>query len=279
MTPSRSFGNALVRIIAPVAALAALLTLALTAIADPAPAGPKNSLVGVSILLYHRFDPTTPASTTVTTPVFEEQLEWLQAHHVAVIPLRSLVNELKGTGAAIDSPSVVICADDGHQSVYTQMFPLIKRYRIPVTLFIYPSAISHASYALTWEELKEMEASGLVEVQSHTYWHPNFKQERARQSPAEYQKFVDLQLVRSKQTLESRMGHPVDLLAWPYGIHDPDLEAAATRAGYVAAFSLDGRPVVPGMDPMAIPRFMIGNHDRGPQFAAIVGTSAEQRRQ
>jgi peptidoglycan/xylan/chitin deacetylase (PgdA/CDA1 family) len=33
--------------------------------------------------------------------------------------------------------SVVITVDDGHRSVYTHMFPLVKQYRVPVTLFVH----------------------------------------------------------------------------------------------------------------------------------------------
>jgi hypothetical protein len=50
---------------------------------------------------------------------------------------------------------------------------------IPVSLFIYPSAISNASYELTWKQLKEMHASGLVDIESHTYWHPDLSMEKS----------------------------------------------------------------------------------------------------
>ncbi|MFW1406334.1 polysaccharide deacetylase family protein, partial [Vibrio parahaemolyticus] len=92
-------------------------------------------------------------------------------------------------------------------------------------------AISNASYAITWEQLHEMQASGFVDVQSHTYWHPNFHIERKRRSPADYRAFVDDQLRRSRQVLEARLKTPVDLLAWPFGIVDSELEAAAQQAG------------------------------------------------
>jgi Polysaccharide deacetylase len=49
-----------------------------------------------------------------------------------------------------------------------------------VTLFVYPSAVSNAAYALTWEQLRELQATGLVDIQSHTYWHPNFREEKRR---------------------------------------------------------------------------------------------------
>lgn len=231
----------------------------------------RPAAASISVLVYHRFDPTTPASTTVTTAVFEEQLAWLSAHHFQFVKLQSVVDVLTHRAPAFTGPTVALCADDGHLSVYTQMFPIIQREHIPVTLFIYPSAISNASYAMTWDQLREMEHSGLVEVQSHTYWHPNFNHERKRLDADAYQHFVDWQLTRSKRTLEQKMNHSIDLLAWPFGIHDPDLEAAAARAGYRAAFALDGRPLHADEDIYAIPRHMMEQADRGTRLADIVG--------
>jgi len=42
-------------------------------------------------------------------------------------------------------------------------------------LFLYSSALSNASYDMTWNELREMKEAGLFDVQSHIFWHPNFK--------------------------------------------------------------------------------------------------------
>ena len=35
----------------------------------------------------------------------------------------------------------------------------------------------------TWAQLAEMKASGLVDIQSHTFWHPNFNVEKKRLAP------------------------------------------------------------------------------------------------
>ena len=50
--------------------------------------------------------------------------------------------------------AVVITMDDGHRSVLREALPLVREFKVPVTLFIYPSAISNASYAMTWEDLR-----------------------------------------------------------------------------------------------------------------------------
>jgi len=228
----------------------------------------------VPILVYHRFGPTVADAMTVTTPVFEAQLAWLREKGYSIVPLRAVVAALCGKGPALPDRAVAITADDGHASVYREMFPVIRRERIPVTLFIYPSAISNASYAMRWEQIAEMQRSGLIEVQSHTFWHPNFRTEKSRLGAEEYRAFVDTQLSRSKEVIARRLGVTVpDMLAWPFGIHDAELEAAASRLGYVAAFTIERRPARAGADCLALPRYLMRDSDRGARFAAIVAES------
>ncbi len=229
----------------------------------------------VPVLVYHRFGPAVADAMTVTTAVFADQLRQLQDDGRRVIPLDSLLRALAEGRSDLPAGAIVITADDGHRSVYTDMFPLIRKYQVPVTLFIYPSAISNASYALTWDQLAEMRASGLVDIQSHSYWHPNFKVERGRLAPEEYEKLVQGQLIRSRSTIEKHLGGTVDQLAWPFGIYDARLMAAATSAGYTAAFSIDRRPVTAVESIMALPRYIVTDGDRGARFERLVAGPIE----
>lgn len=230
----------------------------------------------VPILVYHRFNSTKAGAMTVSTPVFAEQLAWLAERKITVIPLHALVDRLRN-GSPLPAFAVALVADDGHRSVYTEMFPLIQRYRVPVTLFIYPSAISNADYALTWDQIREMVRSGLIEVQSHTYWHPNFKVEKSRLSPSAYEDFVTRQLTLSKSKLETTLGIHVDLLAWPFGIYDAQLERLAAQAGYVAAFTIERAPVRSGGNLFELPRYIVTDQDRGARFAALVLGPGKER--
>lgn len=232
----------------------------------------------VPVLNYHRFGPSAADSMTVTTPVFEAQLKWIKDNGYTVIPLRSLVDYLRGNSPPPPAKSVVITADDGHKSVYTEMLPIVRRYQIPVTLFIYPSAISNASYALTWDQLKELQQTGLFDIQSHTLWSPNFKKDRKRLPFDAYQAFVKEQLEKSKAILEKKLGRTVDLLAWPFGIYDDDLEKAAEKAGYVAAFSIDRRHADVTEKIMSQPRYLMVNGDDTKGFASIISPTGPQRR-
>ncbi len=233
--------------------------------------------VHVPILVYHRFGPVVADSMTVTTPVFESHLRYLRDNGYTVIPLRRLVDYYLKKGPPPPPRSVVITADDGHKSVYTEMLPLIKKYHIPVTLFTYPSAISHVSYAMTWDQLREIKKTGLFDVQSHTYWHPNFKRDKKRMAPAEYEKSVEMQLKKSKEKLEREIDVKVDMLAWPFGIYDDHLIREAVEAGYIAGFTIERRHTDTSDSVMTLPRYLMTDADRGKIFERVLEGNSPSR--
>ena len=235
-----------------------------------------KTVVSVPILLYHRFGPVVADSMTVTTPVFESHLKYLSDNGYTVIPLRQLVDHLLKKGAPLPTGAVVIVADDGHESVYTDMLPLIRKYHVPVTLFIYPSAISNASYAMTWEQLRELKKSGLVDFQSHSYWHPNFKKDKKKMTPAEYEKSVQMQLRKSREKIEKELNVKVDMLAWPFGIYDDELVRKAAGSGYAAAFTIERRNAGNADNVMTLPRYLLIDADRGKAFESLLKGKAVQ---
>ncbi len=231
-------------------ALASLYGLAL-------PGNAQAPEPGVTILVYHRFADTAADAMTVRITTFKSQLHFLQTHGYHIVPLRDAVDWLRNPATSLPGKSVVITVDDGHRSVFEKLLPVVLSEHFPVTLFIYPSAISNASYALTWDQLRTLRRTGWFDIQSHTYWHPNFNIERNRRSAADFEQFVRWQLDASRQRIESETGAHVDMLAWPFGIHDDALIALATQEGYVAAFTLKPCKADQHAPLLALPRFLM----------------------
>jgi peptidoglycan/xylan/chitin deacetylase (PgdA/CDA1 family) len=257
-------------------ALALIFALALCTLASAT--NPPATQQGVPILLYHRFGPTVADGMTITTPVFESHLKYLKDNGYTVIPLRRLVDWYQKKAPAPPAKSVVIVEDDAHKTVYSDMLPLAKKYNVPVTVFVYPSAISNASYAMTWDQLRELKKSGLFDIQSHSYWHPNFKREKKKLKPAEFGKLVDTQLRKSKDRLEKELGSKVDMLAWPFGIYDDFLLGRAAAAGYTATFTIERHHAASGDSVMKLPRYLLLNSDQGKAFTQILAGTAPQRK-
>jgi peptidoglycan/xylan/chitin deacetylase (PgdA/CDA1 family) len=254
--------------------IAILLCVVLPAVVS---AGQPSQGINVPILLYHRFGPTVADGMTVKTSVFEEHLKYLRDNGYRVIPLRQAVDFYLKKGPPPPPKSVVIVEDDAHKSVYTDMLPLAKKYNVPVTVFIYPSAVSNAKYAMTWDQLRELKKTGLFDFQSHTYWHPNFKKERRKLPPAEFDKLVESQLRKSREKIGKELGVTADMLAWPFGIYDDDLIRRAGALGYRATFTIDRRHVTPAESVMKLPRYLLVNADQGKAFAQILAGSAPKR--
>jgi peptidoglycan/xylan/chitin deacetylase (PgdA/CDA1 family) len=220
----------------------------------------------IPILLYHRFGPVAADSMTVTDRAFDSQMKYLKENGFTVIRLRQLVDDYLGKKQSPPPRSLVITVDDGHKSVYTDCLPILRRYQFPATLFLYPSALSNASYALTWDQLRKMKEAGLLDFQAHTFWHPNFKNEKKRLTPVEYENFVEMQLRKSKEKLEKELNVKVDMLAWPFGIYDEELVNKAIEVGYMAGLSMDRRHASMFDNRMTLPRYLIGNTDHLSRF-------------
>lgn len=231
---------------------------------------PSNQAI---VLCYHRFADTVADSMTVRKATFGEHIKVIEDSGAHVVPLSDLIAFRQGKLAKLPPRAVVITVDDGHRTQIEVMAPMLAPTKWPVTLFIYPSAISNASYAMRWEQLKQMQAMGQYTIQSHTYWHPHFVKERRQQSPADFERFARTQLLRSKSVLEDRMGRAVTQLAWPFGIFDEGVMALAASLGYEASMALGNKPCA-ATDPMqALPRYLMVDEFSGKRLKQIIDTS------
>jgi len=222
----------------------------------------------VPVLVYHRFAATVLDSMTLRSSNFEAQLRMMERLDCNIIPLADWVAWRRGERATLPPRAVVLTADDGHRSQFEVMAPLLHARGWPLTLFVYPSAISNASYAMTWPQLRELLAEPGFTVQSHTFWHPNLLQERRRMSPDAFQRFAADQMRRSREVIEQRLSQPVSMLAWPFGLSDGALWTQAAECGYQAAVTLGNRSASM-QDPLyAVPRHLIVDSVDERQLAA-----------
>ena len=131
---------------------------------------------------------------------------------------------------------------------------------------------------MTWEELTELAATHVFTIQTHTFWHPNFKQEAKNLDQSAYAAFVDRQLRHSKAVLEEKLNRPVGLLAWPFGVYDPYLMNRARSIGYEAGFSIECRAATASDPLMALPRCLVSDEDVGPRFLRFINSAIRSAR-
>lgn len=201
-----------------------------------------DGLQTVPILCYHRLG--TGNSKMVISPAnFEQQMQWLVQSGHRVIRLGELAAFLAG-GQALPPRSVVITFDDGYESVYRHAFPVLRRLGLPATAFVYTDFLGGGD-ALTWPQMQEMLASGLVDIQSHSKSHRNLTERRTGETDERYRANIDLEMRAPREVLERRLPNlKVRHLAYPFGdANDLVLQSAAHHGIELAA------TVVPGGNP------------------------------
>lgn len=204
----------------------------------------------VTILCYHRFG--SGNSKMVMSPArFEAQLDWLARNGYRVVRLSELAEFMAGR-RALPARSVVITIDDGYESVHRLAWPLLRKYGFPATLFVYPDFIG-AGDAMSWAQLRELGATGLVDIQSHSKSHRNLVDRAADESEEMYRRNLDIELRSSRQLLEGRLpGQRVDQIAYPFGDANVAVVDAASRHGYQI-----GLTVIPGGNTFAAPPMLL----------------------
>jgi peptidoglycan/xylan/chitin deacetylase (PgdA/CDA1 family) len=84
---------------------------------------------------------------------------------------------------------------------------------------------------LTSEQIVELDKSGLVEIGSHTVWHPYLKRVA---KDRQWQELND-----SKIYLDKLLNKSINIICYPFGMYNQQIEDLAKQAGYEAGLTFD----------------------------------------
>ena len=215
----------------------------------------------VAVLCYHEVDRENDVFS-VTASRFEGQLEWMKNNGYHFVSLDEYIAYTKGE-ISLPEKSVMITFDDGYRSFYTKVYPLLRKYRVPGMLAIVSSWTngeehpSDVGAVASWQELREMEQSGLVTVVSHS--HALHKQKAvnpqgsrngaagshlyvndAYETDEAYTSRIANDMAEAQRLFTENLGHRARAMVWPYGIYTKQSVMLALDSGMEATFLLDG---------------------------------------
>lgn len=174
----------------------------------------------VPILNYHSIGQAEDAFA-VPLATFEEELDWLAANGYRTLSLHELL-ESREQERSLPSPAVVLTFDDGKEDALRLALPALQKRKMRATFFVITGKVGQPGY-LTWDGVRALAAAGM-EIGSHTVTHarlPDVDRER-----------VAAELRDSRAELQSRLGRPVEALAYPYNSVRWRIRRAAASAGY-----------------------------------------------
>ncbi len=203
---------------------------------DPEPEPPGK----VIVLMYHRIV-KGEASNLYERSIdkLEADLKYLLENKIKILTFNDL-ETISTVGKMPEGNSAIITFDDGDSSWYTLVRPLLLRYQVKATFFLWAYMMGSDSF-VTWEEVEDMSHYEMQNGErpftfgSHTYSHQYlFRNKAGFGSSAEYNSFLDYELGKSKEIIEKHTPGSVTILSLPYGdgAGDSEIIAAAQRNGY-----------------------------------------------
>ena len=183
----------------------------------------------VPILNYHRVDNSDDNPLTLKVADFEAQIKFLVDSGYSVITPDELVDARQG-GKSLPKNPVVICFDDGHNDIYRNVFPVLQKYNLRATVFVVTNHIGMKDF-LTWDEARQMQASGLVDIENHTMSYKDLTRVKG-------DKLWD-QIYGAKQAIEWALKKPSKFISFPEGKYTVAAEETAKELKYRAGFIED----------------------------------------
>lgn len=210
----------------------------------------------VPVLLYHSIGHNADATTPED---FAAHLHWLEAQGYTTLSLDAFTAIALGRSAP-SGLQTLITFDDGYSDLYGRAWPLLKRHRFKATAFLITENVvadespNDQRRYLSWNEVREMHASGDFDFQSHTHTHTRWA---AMDKSPERAARVRNDLVRSRDALarelrvpEERLNH----LAWPWGFCDDELEAIGMATGFSFQYLVQTASVTRAGQTLRLPR-------------------------
>ena len=225
------------------------------------------------IFCYHRLvDKVRYPGTEITPQVFEQQMKMLKDRGITVISLQDLLAWRRGE-KNIPPRCAVISFDDGWKSQYEVAWPIMKKLGYTFTMFIYTEGVAGASLgggqAITWEMLGDMRDNG-IDIEAHSATHqdlreghtimvmePDRKRTKKKLTGAEYEQWLQNEVVGCKTLLEQRLAIKINCFAVPFGNYNEHVKEMARNAGYEAMFTVYGQPITWNSPMNALGRYAI----------------------
>lgn len=194
---------------------------------------PRAAEARVPVLMYHDVLNPPEVFFDLTPADFEAHLNTLLDSGFTPISPDQLVQHLR-TGVALPEKPVLLTFDDGYAGHYEHVYPLLKKYQVPATFFVFPGKVDGivgGRSTLTWDQLKTMAADPLVTIAAHSVTHPP---DLRTLSDAE----LTYEVAESKRQLEAQLGIPIQYFSYPTGHYDERVAQAVADAGYMAGFTM-----------------------------------------
>ena len=216
--------------------------------------------VQVPVLMYH--DVSYLGQGYSKTPeLFKKQMQELKNAGFHTVFFSQLIDFVE-QGTPLPDKPIVISIDDGYATNYTYIFPILKELEMKAEISLIGDAIQYANWGLKWDQIREMQESGLVCFQAHTKsLHADNSASGGRlgvlklasESWSSYVKTLGDDTKAELDLIQKETGRRPQVFTYPRGKYNAMADAIARRLGCkVSLTTKDGVALVKQDDPSSL---------------------------
>ncbi len=190
----------------------------------------KNRKLHVPIIVYHGIratkdsDPESIRKYNTSPELLDQELSYLsQEGYITISPKDVLMFEKNPK--IMPEKVVMISFDDGWRTHYTKALPLLQKYNMTATFYVYTNIIDKGSF-LAWSDVADLSDAGMT-IGAHTLSHPFL----TKIDPMVAEKEIS----ESKKVLEEKLGIKIEDFAYPFGDFNKTIESDVKDSGYSSA--------------------------------------------
>lgn len=211
-----------------VAVISTVFFLCLMSGASEAP----SDAVKLPIIMYHSvlMDKSSRNDYVVSPDLFESDLKYFKDNGYTAVTVNDLIDYVY-KNKALPQKIVMLTFDDGYYNNYKYVFPLLKKYNTKAV--ISPIAKLSEEYTAVGEEnpsyghlleknIQEMDASGLVEFQNHSYNMHSLSPRKGigkkyRETDDDYRSAINNDITKAQDYLQRVTGKLPTAFVYPFG--------------------------------------------------------------
>ena len=219
----------------------------------------------ITVLMYHRVGDDRYPSTNISQELFKKHIEYLVEENINVLPITELSKYLKKEISLTDK-TVFITIDDAYSSFFQNGFPVLKKNRLPFSIFVSSDYVSSAeeSEFMSWSMLKEVSNSNGL-ILNHSKSHESLVG-------------MDIQTLKKEVEqnqieIEKKIGKQPKIFSYPYGESSKSIEEVIEMLNYEIAFSQHSAPIHMDQNKYRLPRYALNDEFGGlKRFKMIIQT-------
>ena len=216
----------------------------------------SNDDVYLPIIMYHGLseNPQKQGRYVISPTVLEADLKYIKENGYTTVVMQDVI-EFVQKGKELPPKPVMLTFDDGNYNNYVYAFPLMQKYDCKMVISPIGSAVErytqngncHVEYATChWEHLKEMQESGRVEIQNHSYnLHGTADRKgaakKAGETVDEYRNVLIKDIVYMQQRMKEELSKAATTFVYPFGAVSKESVSLLKEVGIKATMGCEER--------------------------------------